>query len=207
MGEPRYREYPIRPALVSFIKCIWSLESDGPVHQELPERILPDGCVELVFHFHDPFRTHFPNGESAVQPQSFVVGQMKRFPEIAPASRMGFVAVRFSARTAYRFFPGSLHEVAHGIVDLADAWKDRGEEWTERVVFAGGMNERVQIVERSLVEAFCKNSLVHRERGRIMLLLFGFLSLSATPRAKHSTQKTPNTKRDGLIFQKLDKPS
>ena len=50
MGEPRYREYPIRRVLASFIKCIWSLESDGPVYT-LPERILPDGCVELVFHF------------------------------------------------------------------------------------------------------------------------------------------------------------
>jgi Domain of unknown function (DUF6597) len=64
MGEPRYREYPIRPALASFIKCIWSLESDGPEYDALPERILPDGCVELVFHFHDPFRTRFANGES-----------------------------------------------------------------------------------------------------------------------------------------------
>ena len=41
MGEPRYREYPIRPALASFIKCIWSLESGGPVYDALPERILP----------------------------------------------------------------------------------------------------------------------------------------------------------------------
>jgi AraC-like DNA-binding protein len=156
MGEPRYREYPIRPALASFTKCIWSLESDGPVYHALPERILPDGCVELVFHFRDPFRTHFANGESAVQPQSFVVGQMKRFLEIAPAGRMGFVAVRFSARNAYRFCPGSLKEVADGVVDLADIWKQNADEWTQRIAFAGGMNERVRIVEQVLVEALSK---------------------------------------------------
>src|SRR5882724_9145464 len=102
MGNTRYREYPIHPALASLIKCIWSLESDGAICDPPRERILPDGCVELVFHFHDPFRTHFANGKSAVQPQSFVVGQMKRFLEIAPVGRIGFVAIRFYARGAYR---------------------------------------------------------------------------------------------------------
>jgi AraC-like DNA-binding protein len=156
MSEPRYREYPIRAALASFIKCIWSLDSDGPVYHALPERILPDGCVELVFHFDDPFRTHFANGESRIQPQSFVVGQMKRFLEIAPAGRIGFVAVRFSARNAYRFFPGKLHEVSDGVVDLASVWKKDAEVWTERVAFTrGGTNERVRMVQQALVGALC----------------------------------------------------
>ena len=188
MGEPRYREYPIRPALASFIKCIWSLESGGPVYDALPERILPDGCVEMVFRFHDPFRTHFANGESTVQPQSFVVGQMRRFLEIAPAGRMGFVAVRFSARNAYRFFPGSLHEVADGVVDLTDIWKQNADEWTDRIAFAGGMNERVRIVEQVLVEALCKydraDRLVDRRcyyTGPDVLITAGVATLGLIP--------------------------
>jgi len=69
------REYPLHPALAPFVKGIWSLESDGPILGAGRERILPDSCVELVIHFHEPFRTHFPQGESALQPRSFVVGQ------------------------------------------------------------------------------------------------------------------------------------
>jgi len=75
----RIREYPIHPALAPYVKCIWSLESDGSICGEGRERILLDSCVELVFHFHDPYRSHFASGESALQPPSFVVGQMKRF--------------------------------------------------------------------------------------------------------------------------------
>jgi Domain of unknown function (DUF6597) len=56
----RIREYPIHPALAPYVKCVWSLESDTPVHGSGRERILPDSCVELVFHFHDPYRTHPP---------------------------------------------------------------------------------------------------------------------------------------------------
>ena len=69
----RIQEYRTHPALAPYVKCVWSLESDRAIHDSARERILPDSCVELVFHFHDPFRSHFANGESALQPRSFVV--------------------------------------------------------------------------------------------------------------------------------------
>ena len=147
----RIREYAVHRALAPYVKCIWSLESDGPISGAGRERILPDSCVELVFHFHDPYRTHFANGESALQPRSFVVGQMKRFLEIEPAGRAGFLAVRFHARGAYLFFHRPLREVAAGVVDLEDLWRDRAREWTERIALATGMGARVRFVERALL--------------------------------------------------------
>ena len=99
----RFGEYAIPAAPAPFVKSIWSLESDHPVRDAPRERILADGCVELVFHFHDPFRTYSAGGECALQPRSFVVGQMKRFLEIQPAGRLGLVAVRFHVRGSYLF--------------------------------------------------------------------------------------------------------
>jgi AraC-like DNA-binding protein len=153
----RIREYRIHPALRPYVKCIWSLESEGPIHGAGRERILPDSCVELVFHFQDPYRSHFPNGESALQPRSFVVGQMRRFLEIEPAGRAGFLAVRFHARGAYLFFRRPLREVAAGVVDLEDLWRDRAREWTERVTLANGMAARVRFVERALLSMLSEN--------------------------------------------------
>jgi AraC-like DNA-binding protein len=153
----RIREYPVHPALAPFVKCVWSLESDGPVRDMPRERILPDSCVELVLHFHDPFRTHFASGESALQPRSFVVGQMKRFLEIEPAGRAGFVAVRFHARGAYLFFHRPLSEVAAGVVDLEDLWRTRAREWTERVALARDMAARVRIIEEALLGLLSEN--------------------------------------------------
>jgi len=121
----RFREYQLHPSLAPFIKCIWSQESDHAVFDAGRERILPDSCVELVFHFRDPFRSHFADGTTGLQPQAFVVGQMKRFLEIEPEGQMGLIAVRFYARSAYLFFQRPLSEVAAGILDLADIWKNR----------------------------------------------------------------------------------
>lgn len=147
----RVREYPVHTALAPYVKCVWSLESDGAIHGSARERILPDSCVELVFHFHDPYRSHFANGESALQPRSFVVGQMRRFLDIEPAGRAGFVAVRFRARGAYLFFRRPLSEVAAGVVDLEDLWRSRAREWTERIALATGMAARLRFIEHALL--------------------------------------------------------
>ena len=157
MEELRIREYPIHPALAPFVKRVWSLESDAPIRDVARERILPDSCVELVFHFADPFRSHFANGESALQPRSFVVGQMRRFLEIEPAGRAGFVAVRFHARGAYLFFHRPLSEVAAGVVDLEDLWRDRAHEWTEHVALARDMPARLRVIEGMLLAMLREN--------------------------------------------------
>jgi AraC-like DNA-binding protein len=147
----RIREYPVHARLAPFVKSIWSLESDRPITNAPRERILPDSCVELVFHFADPFRTHFGNGEIAIQPRSFVVGQMRRFLEIEPAGRAGFVAVRFLARGAYLFFDRPLSEVAAGVVDLEDLWPRRAQEWVEPIALAADATARVRAIEGMLL--------------------------------------------------------
>jgi AraC-like DNA-binding protein len=173
MNEPavRFSEYPVPLALVPFVKCIWSQESDVPILDANRERILPDSCVELVFHFRDPFRTHFADGTNALQSCSFVVGQMKRFLEIEPAGRMGLIAVRFYARGAYLFFQRPLSVVAAGIVDLQDIWKDQANELSERIALANGMPERVRLIERVLLELLSRNGRYDATVNRALQLI------------------------------------
>jgi AraC-like DNA-binding protein len=147
MDERCYREYPIPTALTPFVKLIWWLECDRSIHDVGPERILPDGCVELVFHFRDPFYTAFPNQKGYAQPQGFVVGQMNEFIEIAPHGKVGFVAVRFSAQGAYRFLPGSLKRIAGGVVATRDIWKGSDGEILDRIATAPTMSRRIAIIE------------------------------------------------------------
>jgi AraC-like DNA-binding protein len=167
------REYVVHPALAPYVKCIWSLESDGRLHGERRERILPDSCVELVFHFHDPYRTHFANGESALQPRSFVVGQMRQYLEIEPAGRAGLVAVRFFARGAYLFFHRPLREVAAGVVDLKDLWRSRATEWTERIALANGTEARVRFIEQELLSLLRENGRTEPAVDRALRVIEG----------------------------------
>ena len=154
-SAPRIHEYSIPSALAPFVKSIWSFEAE--TDSGLRQRILPDACVELVIHFHDPFRNRFGNSPMNLQPPSFVVGQMKQFLEIEPSGRSGFVAVRFHARGAYQFLRPPLTEIANSVVDLNEIWNRRATEYTERVASARGMSARVRVVERMLLEALQEN--------------------------------------------------
>ena len=150
MDKACYREYRIPAALTPFVKLIWSLEGDHFIQGGQSERILPDGCVELVFHFRDPFYTAFPRRQYYVQPQAFFVGQMNDFIEIAPHGRIGFVAVRFSAQGAYRFLPGSLKRVAGAVVATKEIWKGSDAEIIDRLATAPTMCHRVAVIEELL---------------------------------------------------------
>ena len=48
-----YREWVPVPALSGHIEAIWSL-SGGAIPGAGPQRILPDGCSELILNFGDP---------------------------------------------------------------------------------------------------------------------------------------------------------
>jgi AraC-like DNA-binding protein len=200
------REYSVHAALAPFVKCIWSQESDRAIFNSGRERVLPDSCVELVFHFHDPFLTFFPDGSNALQPHAFVVGQMKRFLEIEPAGRMGIIAVRFLARGAYLFFRRPLNEVAAGIVDLEDIWKERAHELMERIALAPGMTERVAIIEETLLGLLAQNGrydwivdrclqLIDAERGQInvadLAVGLGLSNRQLTRRFQHTVGLCP----------------
>lgn len=63
----RYEEFRPAEPLERFIKCFWMLES-AAAHSAAPERILPDGCTEIVFHLADPFDQHNSDGTTERQP-------------------------------------------------------------------------------------------------------------------------------------------
>jgi AraC-like DNA-binding protein len=170
-GGIRFRDYPVHAALAPFVKCIWSMESDQPVNNAQRERILPDSCVELVVHFHDPFRSHFANGASDLQPRSFVAGQMRNFLEIEPAGRIGLIAVRFHAHGAHRFLPAPLSAVAGALVKLEEVWGKRAGDWEEQIVLARGMAARVRIVERTLLDALRTNNRADRAVDRCLHMI------------------------------------
>jgi AraC-like DNA-binding protein len=99
------------------------------------------------------------------------VGQMKRFLEIEPAGRAGFVAVRFHARGAYLFFHRPLSEVAAGVVDLEDLWGVQAREWTERISLASNMAARLRFIEKALLTLLSNNGRTERAVDRGLQLI------------------------------------
>jgi len=115
----RYRE--IRPSqiLARFVECFWVLESDGGSTPVSPERILPDGCIELILNLRSPFRDVTATGQDQLQPLRFVVGQMTRPMLIAPSGAVELIGIRFHPGGTRCLLDVPAHELTNRVVELA----------------------------------------------------------------------------------------
>lgn len=140
------------PALRPYARLLWCLELETPDEFGLPERIAPDGIMEMVFHYRVPMEVRFAQEPFALQPRSSVVSQTRRFLEIQPGGPIGFISVRFNPWGAYHFFEPPVSELADQLVSAEDLWGRVVGELEEGLAEAGSIRERVTLVERFLLE-------------------------------------------------------
>ncbi|MFY9571259.1 MAG: helix-turn-helix domain-containing protein [Blastocatellia bacterium] len=175
----RYEEFRPAEPLAKLIKCIWLMESE-PDNSSDVERILPDGCTEIVFNFADPFYQHNPDGTTERQPLTLVVGQMLQALLIAPSQRVQLLGVRFWPGGAYPFLTVPQHEIAGQVIALDAVWGAISREIQSRLADAATSADRVTEVENILLarlnhfrphdeEVLKATALIVRTRGRISI--------------------------------------
>ena len=147
----KYLEIPPPPRLRPYIQLIWCLELDVPGEFGPPERIAPDGILELVFHYRDPLRLRYAGEAFAPQPRSSVVSQTRRFIEIAPRGSVGFISVRFWPWGAYHFLREPLSDLADRLVPAEELWGASVLELEERLAAAPSVSPRFALVEQFLL--------------------------------------------------------
>jgi hypothetical protein len=101
----QYTELQPSHALAKHLECIWFLSStESSPLTGATERVLPDGCVEWIFHLGQPFQRSIitgitgatgVTGEWERQPRSFVVGELTRFLLLQLTGAVAVMGVRF----------------------------------------------------------------------------------------------------------------
>ena len=148
-GSMHYEEIAPCPALARHVKCYWTMESaaSSSVRQE---RILPDGCSEIVFNLADPFNQHKSDGSIERQPLNLLVGQMRSHLLIEPTGRIGLFGIRFWPGGAYPFLLIPQDEIADRVVDLDSAFGRTARQIESLLDGALTAGERVWRVESVL---------------------------------------------------------
>jgi AraC-like DNA-binding protein len=136
--------------LQPFVKCFWILEDDG---SDIParQRVVPDGCMELIFHYGDLYEQFFEDGTSIIQPRSFVFGQITNYIEIAPTGVSGIVAARFLPDGLMAFINMPVTALENKAVPIADVFGEKGKFLEEKVMQAGDNLQRIQLMEQFLL--------------------------------------------------------
>ena len=146
-----YREFTPSTILRPYVQLIWSMELDGPIDFGPPERIAPDGIVELVLHYREPVAVRYAGEDFERPPRSSVVSQTRRYIEIVPTGPTGFVSVRFLPWGAYHLLAHPVSAFRDRVIAAADLWTGV-TELEDRVAAAPDVERRVSLVERFLIE-------------------------------------------------------
>lgn len=143
----RYTEIKSQFPLNRFVECFWTLESDVPSSE--PERILPDGCVELILNFGAPFSQHDENRHS-LQPRNFLVGQMTGPIFISPTGAVQLLGIRFHPGGTLPFLRVPLHEITDQVVELGGLSRELERELLSAASEAESLPDKAQAVEKFL---------------------------------------------------------
>jgi AraC-like DNA-binding protein len=114
----RYREFRPQPPLSSYVECFWTLESETRTLAFQTERILPDGCVELILNFGEPFSQH-ETDRHFVQPRHFLVGQMTGPILISPTGVVDLIGIRFHPGGTVPFVRTPMQEITDQVTELS----------------------------------------------------------------------------------------
>jgi AraC-like DNA-binding protein len=153
----RYLEFPPTAALSRYIKCFWFLESEGSTGQPT-ERILPDGCTEIVFNLADPFAQHNADGSIRKQPLALLVGQMRRHLLIQPTGRVEILGIRFWPAGAYPFLAFPQDQIAERVLDFGDVSRGIVRDIHSRLSDSSAASERVRLVQELLLGQLKKSA-------------------------------------------------
>lgn len=150
--DMRSLEYIPRPHLRPFVRLIWILEVDELPDSSPPERITPDGLVELVFHYREPLACRYDGDEFSKQPRSVVISQTRRFVEIKSVGPVGLLSVRFQPWGACHFFDSPISEFADRQISAEELWGGIAIKVQQRLADCSSSSERVGLVEAFLTE-------------------------------------------------------
>ena len=90
----RYVETRPCPGLRPYLECVWEVAGVRPSRERGSERVVPDGCPELILHLGDPFARR-KGGRWVVQPRAFLAGALSRPWTLRAGRRVLTVGVRF----------------------------------------------------------------------------------------------------------------
>lgn len=118
MARFEYSEFAPRAELTPFVRAIWRLDAvDDTGVEGRVEPVLPDGCVEWVLHFGDPFWARDSRGGLAAQENHLIAGPSSKPAYLARGGESHVLGVRFEPGAARCFGLPSLDTLTDRIVE------------------------------------------------------------------------------------------
>jgi AraC-like DNA-binding protein len=142
-----YVEHRPGPALRPHLECLWLVSDPRPRERRAPERIVPDGCPELIVHLGDPFSRRV-GGRWRRQRRAFLAGTLTRPWLLRAGRRVATLGVRFRPGEVTPLLPASMAAAAGRETPLASiVGRSRAQALAEALARARGAAARFAAAE------------------------------------------------------------
>lgn len=146
-----YKTFIPHPDLNGFVRCYWTLEAPAEIPAQ-KQRIVPDGCIEMIFHFGDLYKQHLPDGTNLIQPRCFVFGQITESLEIEPTGHTGIFSVRFQPDGFAPFIEKPIRDIENRAVPLNEVFGEDLSQLETEILTAKSTEERISKIDQFLLE-------------------------------------------------------
>lgn len=174
-----YQTFEPQPDLSPFINCYWTLSAPKEDKPE-KQRIVPDGCMEMIFHLGDLYKQYIDGDHYVVQPKCFVFGQITKPLHIEPIGETNIFAVRFQADGFNPFAAIPINHMENTAVPLETLFGEAGIILESKMLAATKPEEYIAIAEQFLLNALTDTKQIDKtikDSVAMMLELNGQLSI------------------------------
>lgn len=147
-----YETFQPHPDLASLVKCYWILEV--PVQTDSQrQRIIPDGCIEMIFILGDDIKRYTSGDDYILQPRAMILGQTIEPFFIEPTGYVNSFAVRFYPYGFASFATTSINELANKETPLELLFdKTTVDDLEQKIIHARDTGHRIEIIESFLLD-------------------------------------------------------
>ncbi|MFK3936191.1 DUF6597 domain-containing transcriptional factor [Alkalihalobacillus sp. NPDC078783] len=132
----QYKEYQPSVDLASYVACFWTVQFDGQSIK--PHRIVPDGCVDLIFDLIDPTNSN-----------AFLAGLMTDYALLSFRSPIKSFGIRFYSDSVSRLMRIPVSELT-GNVSIHNLWGSGSQEMIDVMAEASNVQDQIHYTEGKL---------------------------------------------------------
>ena len=155
-----YQTFQPHPDLESLISCYWTLEVSANDNSQ-KQRIVPDGCIEMAFILGDDIKRYTSENEFIMQPRAMILGQTIEPFYIEPTGYVNTFAIRFYPYGFANFVTEPIKNLANKETPLKALFDEKiAKELEQKIIQAKNVNQRIEIIEKFLLERLNEKSTV-----------------------------------------------
>ncbi|GJM22090.1 MAG: AraC family transcriptional regulator [Planctomycetota bacterium] len=146
----RYLEFPPPADLADRVRLLWLLEDEHASGAQEPERVLPDGCLEVVLHWGAPYDADTRGDGFHAQAHAVLAGQIERSLRLRATGAVGMLGARLHPWAGGCLRGTSPTELHQRLAPLDELWGAATRHVTERLVDARDDDTRLRVMHELL---------------------------------------------------------